>query len=216
MLRVDFHCHTLRSKDSLTSYSSLLRACQVKGIDRVVVTDHNTIAGALEAQEQDPERVIVGEEIMTERGELLAAFVKEEIPRGLPALEAIQRLREQGAFISMSHPFDLTRNGHWNLPALEEVAPLVDAIEVFNARCLQADFNRRAQEFAQAHGLAGTAGSDGHAAFEIGAGHLLLPGFEDAASLRVAIQKAQVVGRLSSPWVHFASVYARWVKAMRG
>lgn len=215
MLRVDFHCHTLRSKDSLTSYAALLQTCQRKGIDRVVVTDHNTIRGAREAQELDAGKVIVGEEIMTGQGELLAAFVEEEIPRGLPALEAIQRLREQGAFISVSHPFDFNRNGHWELADLERIAPLVDAIEVFNARCLQAEINRRALEFAQAHGLAGTAGSDGHAAFEVGRGHLVLPDFVDAASLREAIQQAQVVGKLSSPWVHFASVYARWVKAIR-
>lgn len=215
MLRVDFHCHTLRSKDSLTSYADLLQACQRKGLDKVVVTDHNTILGALEAQALDPGRVIVGEEIMTEQGEILAAFVKEEIPRGLPPLEVIQRLREQGAFISVSHPFDRNRNGAWNLADLEQIAPLVDAIEVFNARCLQADFNRKAQDFAQNHQLAGTAGSDGHAAFEIGAAHLLLPEFDDAVSLRKAIQEAQVAGKLSPAWVHFASVYARWVKGMR-
>ena len=215
MLRVDFHCHTLRSKDSLTSYTALMQACRRRGIDRVVVTDHNTIRGAREAQALEPERVIVGEEIMTEAGELLAAFVKEEVPRGLPALEAIQRLREQGAFISVSHPFDLDRNGHWELSDLEKITPLVDAIEVFNARCLQGGYNRRAQEFAQAHGLAGTAGSDGHAAFEVGRGHLVLPDFHDAAGLREVIQQAQVVGKLSSPWVHFASLYARWVKAVQ-
>jgi predicted metal-dependent phosphoesterase TrpH len=215
LLRVDFHCHTLRSKDSLTEYPALLRACQRKGIDKVVVTDHNTILGAVEAYKLDPQRVIVGEEIMTEQGEILAAFVKEEIPRGLPPLEVIRRLREQGAFISVSHPFDRNRNGAWKLADLEQITPLVDAIEVFNARCLQADFNRQAQEFAILHKLPGTAGSDGHAAFEIGRGHLVLPEFTDADSLRIAVQDAQVEGKLSSPWVHFASVYARWVKASR-
>jgi predicted metal-dependent phosphoesterase TrpH len=215
VLRVDFHCHTLRSKDSLTTYADLLQACQRKGLDKVVVTDHNTILGALEAQALDPGRVIVGEEIMTEQGEILAAFVKEEIPRGLPPLEVIQRLREQGAFISVSHPFDRNRNGAWKLADLEQIAPLVDAIEVFNARCMQADFNRMAQDFAHAYQLAGTAGSDGHAAFEIGAAHLLLPEFDDAISLRKAVQEAQVAGKLSPAWVHFASVYARWVKGMR-
>ena len=215
MLRVDFHCHTLRSKDSLTEYAALLQACQRKGIDKVVVTDHNTLLGAVEAQALDPQRVIVGEEIMTERGEILAAFVKEEIPRGLPPLEVIRRLREQGAFISVSHPFDRNRNGAWELRDLEQIAPLVDAIEVFNARCLQADFNRQAQEFAFLHKLPGTAGSDGHAAFEIGKAHLVLPEFTDADSLRIAVREAQVEGKLSSPFVHFASVYARWVKKAR-
>lgn len=214
MLRVEFHCHTVYSKDSLTSPEALLAACRRKGIDRVVITDHNNIQGALAAQKLDPEMVIVGEEIKTEKGELLAAFVTEEVRRDLPPLEAIRRLREQGAFISVSHPFDRLRNGAWALPDLEEIAPLVDAIEVFNARCMQAEFNKLAQQFAQEHGLAGTAGSDAHVAFELGAAHLLLPEFTDAEGLRKALPGAQVVGRLSPWWVHFASMYARWRKTM--
>ncbi|HLE16473.1 MAG TPA: PHP domain-containing protein, partial [Anaerolineales bacterium] len=136
MLRVEFHCHTYRSKDSLASIEKLLQTCRRKGIDRLVITDHNTTAGAQEAQALDPERVIAGEEIMTQSGELLCAFVTEEIPKGLPPLEAIHRLRQQEAFISVSHPFDVMRNGHWQLPDLLAILPYVDAIETFNARCM--------------------------------------------------------------------------------
>ena len=81
--KVEFHCHTIFSKDSLTRPAALVEACRRRGIDRVIVTDHNSIAGARAAQAIDPERVIVGEEIMTTRGEMLAAFVTEEIPAGL-------------------------------------------------------------------------------------------------------------------------------------
>ncbi|MGZ9221093.1 MAG: PHP domain-containing protein, partial [Anaerolineales bacterium] len=68
MLRVEFHCHTIFSKDSLTRPRVLVDTCRRKRIDRVVVTDHNTIAGARVAYALDPELVIVGEEIMTARG----------------------------------------------------------------------------------------------------------------------------------------------------
>ena len=146
--RVEFHCHTNFSQDSLVTPAQLLAACRKREVDRVVITDHNTIQGALEAQALDPERVIIGEEILTQQGELLAAYVREEIPEGLPALEAISRLREQGALISVSHPFDVTRSGHWQLRELEKIAPLVDAVEVFNARCLLKKFNHQAAAFA--------------------------------------------------------------------
>ena len=131
MLRVEFHCHTRLSKDSLLSPEGLLAACRRKQIDRVVITDHNTIAGALIAKQLDPTRVIIGEEILTQDGELLAAYVTEEVPRGLPAAETIARLREQGAFISVSHPFDVMRSGHWEADNLLRILPLVDAIETF-------------------------------------------------------------------------------------
>ena len=132
-LKVEFHCHTLYSKDSANRLAPLLAAARRRGIDRLVITDHNTIQGALAAKVLDPQRVIVGEEVLTDRGELLAAFVREELPRGLPWREAVDRLRAQGAFISVSHPFDLRRHG-WQLEHLIELAPYVDAIEVFNSR----------------------------------------------------------------------------------
>ena len=208
MLRVEFHCHTLYSKDSLARPEDILAACRRKGIDRVVITDHNSIAGALEAQKLDPERVIVGEEIMTQSGELLAAFVRQEIPAGLPPLEAIARLRAQGAFISVSHPFDKLRSGHWELPALLEIAPLVDAIETFNARCYLPACNQQASRFAHEHDLPGTAGSDAHAVFEVGRVTMQVPDFADAGSLREAIRQSQVDGALSGAWVHLASRFA--------
>jgi len=209
MLRVEFHCHTIYSKDSLTKPAELLAACRKKGIDRVVVTDHNAIQGALEAKSIDPARVIVGEEIMTHKGELLAVFVQEQIPRGLDPLDAINELRAQGAFISVSHPFDLRRSGAWQLPDLLEIAPLVDAIEVYNSRCLDETPNRQAQAFAEAHGLAGTVGSDAHILWELGRATLLLPDFQDAASLKQVLPRGQARVAISGSWVHFASVYAR-------
>jgi predicted metal-dependent phosphoesterase TrpH len=209
---IDFHTHTSASKDSLTTPQELVRATLRNGLGRVVVTDHNTIEGALAAQALAPELVIVGEEIMTTQGELCAAFVSQSVPRGLTPLEAIRRLRDQGAFISVSHPFDSWRSGAWKETDLLEIIPLVDAIEIFNARCLRREDNTRAIAFALQHNLPGTAGSDAHAAFEIGHACLELPEFSDADGLRAVIAQGRVVGTLSPFWVHAASSYARWRK----
>lgn len=215
--RVEFHCHTFYSKDSGVQVEALIRQARRKKIDRLVITDHNTIGGALAARELAPELVIVGEEILTTRGELLAAFVREEVPAGLPPREAIARLREQGAFISVSHPFDLQRHG-WQLPDLLEIAPLVDAVEIFNARCLLDQTNRDAQHFAAERGLPGTAGSDAHGLVEVGRAVLRLPPFASADELRAVIGLGEVEGNLSPAAVHMISVFARlgkrlgWIK----
>jgi predicted metal-dependent phosphoesterase TrpH len=110
---VEFHCHTNASKDSLTKVHDLISMAHKRGLDRLVITDHNTISGAVEAHKIDPELVIVGEEIMTTQGEILTAYVLEEIPAGLPPQVVIKRLKEQGAFISVSHPYDSMRAGGW-------------------------------------------------------------------------------------------------------
>ena len=214
MVHLEFHCHTIYSSDSLLTPARLLAACQRKGIIRVVITDHNTLTGALEAQQLDPQRVILGEEIMTQRGELLAAFVKEEVPPGLTPSETIERLRLQGAFISVSHPFDAFRKGHWDLPDLVEILPAIDAIEIFNSRCLKPEFNKDAQDFARQHGLAGTAGSDAHTAAELGRAMMVLPDFQTPSELKSAILQAEYRMKLSSPWIHFTSRYAVWRKGV--
>ncbi len=215
MLRVEFHCHTIYSKDSLLQPEQLVNTCRHKGIDRVIITDHNQVRGAQLAQAIDPQRVIVGEEIMTTQGEILAAFVQERIPAHLEPEQVISLLREQGAFISVSHPFDRRRSGAWDLPDLLRIAPMVDAIEVYNARCLDETPNQQSQQFAREHSLCGTAGSDAHIAWELGRATLLLPNFETADGLREVIAHGQVQGMISPGWVHFASFSARMWKLMR-
>jgi len=211
----DLHCHTVHSKDCLMKPGRLLEICRQRGIDRIAITDHNTIGGALSASAIDPERVIVGEEILTTRGEILAYYLQEEVPPGLSPEDTIARLRRQGAVISVSHPFDGTRSGSWQEQDLEAILGLVDAVEVFNARVWGDRANRRAATFAQRAGLAGTAGSDAHAYLEIGRAGLRLPAFRDAEGLRRALHEAEVVGRRSSPLVHLLSRYASIVQRAR-
>jgi predicted metal-dependent phosphoesterase TrpH len=213
-LKVDFHCHTFHSADSLTSIEALIQSARRRGLDKLVVTDHNSIQGALEAYALAPDLIIIGEEVQTTQGEFLAAYVTEELPRGLEPMDALKRLKDQGAFVSVSHPFDSQRSG-WTLEMLETLAPLVDAVEVLNARVFDPAFNEHARAFALTHNLPGTAGSDGHHPSEAGRVYTVLPDFNDAVSLRAAIRQAEQVGAVSSPWVHFYSVWARISKKMR-
>ncbi|MGB7539485.1 MAG: PHP-associated domain-containing protein [Anaerolineales bacterium] len=212
--RVDFHTHTVYSKDGLTGIRAYIESARRAGLQRIAVTDHNTIRGALEAFALAPDLIIPGEEIMTREGELLGYYVREEIPKGLAPEEAISRLRNQGAVISVSHPFDRLRRGAWKADALARIVPLVDAVEGFNSRCLFPADNRNAADFARSRRLPITAGSDAHAAFELGASGLELPPFHDGPSLLAALRGARVFGRLSPWWVHFFSTFAKWRKRL--
>ncbi len=122
--------------------------------------------------------------------------------------ETIKRLRDQNAFISVSHPFDEWRSGGWQEQDLLEIIPLVDAIEIYNSRCMSPEFNRRAEEFAHRHNLAGTVGSDAHAPFELGRSLNLLEPFEGPDEMRKVIRSAEYIKRWSPPWVHLTSRYA--------
>jgi predicted metal-dependent phosphoesterase TrpH len=212
---VEFHCHTSASKDSITPPEKLIAEARRKGICRLIITDHNTIAGAKVAKKLDPEMVIIGEEIMTTQGEILASFVSEEIPAGLPPMDVIDRLKQQGAFISVSHPFDSMRSGGWKEANLLEILPFVDAIEVFNSRCMRKNFNVKAQQFAETHNKPGTVGSDAHAAFEVGRSVMKLKHFNGPDELRKIISSGEPIIKWSPPWFHLTSRYATVTKKLR-
>lgn len=212
MLRVESHCHSNYSPDSFNKIEDMIAVARKRGIDRLVITDHNTINGALAAKELAPELIIVGEEIKTTEAELLAIFVQENVPRNLAPMEAISRLKEQDAFISVSHPFDVKRAGAWRQETWRDMLPHLDAIEVFNARCYIDSYNTQAQDFAEKHNLAGTVGSDAHTLGELGRANFIVPVFEDAQGLREVIRQAQFITKTSNASVRLYSTFAHFYK----
>ncbi len=204
LIKADFHVHSIASWDSLSKGEDLYRRAKEIGLGKLIFTDHNSIAEGLRMQKMYPDFVIVGEEILTTKAEILAIFVKEEIPKDIEPLEAFKRLRDQGAFISLSHPYAPLRF-RWTEEEMLEYMPYLDAIEIANARNLQG-MNLSAQKFAAEHGLCGTTGSDAHGVPELGAMGLELPDFHTADELRAAIKSAKVFGKESPLWVR---VYSR-------
>lgn len=217
MWKVDLHSHTVYSKDCLTPPAKLVAQARARGLDKIAVTEHNNLAGARAAKELDPDLVIVGQEIMTTRGEIIAYYVQEEVPRGLPPEEAIARLREQGAVISIPHPLDTLRGSAMGRENVMAILHLVDALEVRNARCVRPADNAAAAALAATHGKLATAGSDAHTLFEVGRCMLEMPPFEDnAASFLAALSQAQPCGTESPFWPHLASTYAKVHKRLFG
>ena len=82
---------------------------------------------------------------------------------------------------------------------------MVDAVEIYNARCLDNKYNLKAVEFARQFDLGGTVGSDAHTPFEVGRVGVILPFFRDADELKTVIRQGYVQGKLSPAWVHLIS-----------
>lgn len=211
---VELHSHTYWSKDCLVRFEDILQVCEARGIDKIAITDHNTAESALALQKIAPTRVIVGEEIFTTQGELLGYYMQETIPPGLTPQETIKRLREQGAVISVSHPFDKLRKGAWKTEDLRAIIDQVDAIEIFNSRCLIPQDNQEARTFAKLHGVLGTAGSDAHTLGEYGRGMLQMPPFDSAETFKQALANATPLETYSPFYVHFGSIFAKWSRKL--
>ena len=216
LIRAEFHCHSNYSPDSLVTLKEIIKTCRARNIGKIAITDHGRMAGAFEAHKMEPDLVVVSEEILTDEGEILAYFINEEIPDYLPPMEVVKRLKDQGAFISIAHPFDPNRGAVWKPGTLEQLVPYLDGVEAFNARCFDPGYNEKAGAFANEHGLAWMVGSDAHSIPEIGRAVLQLPNFNTADELRQAVKTATFSGELSSKMVRLHSTLAKVVNKFRG
>jgi predicted metal-dependent phosphoesterase TrpH len=197
------------SPDSKTTPEQIISRCKETGIDCIAVTDHNTIAGAVELKRMAPFKVIVSSEIHTRDGEVIGYFLSEEIPGKLPALETVKLIKQQGGLVCVPHPFDVLRGSAIERHALDEILPEVDIIEIFNARSIRRRHNDMARQFAAQHKLLASAGSDAHTPDEIGTTYVEMPDFDGKESFRDALAQGKIVGRSSSPLVHISSTWAK-------
>ena len=199
-IRVDLHSHTMWSGDSTTTPDELIEAVEHSGIDVLCVTDHNAIKGAVQLVDRLPCRVVVGEELKTNSGELIGLFLTEHLPFGIPAVEAAERIRAQGGVVYVPHPFDPMRKNLTEV-ALDDLVSrgLVDALEVFNAKTSLPSLNRRAAQYAETHSLLAGAGSDAHVPAALGAAYVEMPDFDGPREFLAALAFARPIGHHSDP-----------------
>ncbi|RLF14467.1 MAG: metal-dependent phosphoesterase [Thermoprotei archaeon] len=216
LLKLDLHVHTAYSLDAGLKPEDVAREALKRGLNGVAVTDHGTVKGGLVVRKLSPEEflVIPGVEVKTTEGDLLALFVEEEVKPGDP-LEVAERIRELGGIVVLPHPYDYARRS--TIRGVERLARIVDAVEVFNSRCLSMHSNLRAAELARAKGKPVTAGSDAHFALELGRAMVLVEA-EGLDGVREAILKGdvKVEGRLSPPYVHLMSRLVKESRRLKG
>ena len=216
---LDLHCHTAASFDSLASPESVVRAAAKRGLTHLAITDHDRIEGALRARDAAPEGlvVIVGEEIRTADGDLVALFLERPVAPHRPARETIEDVRAQGGLVGIPHPFDRHRGSMLKDPRLEALAELVDWVEAHNARVVGRGGNERAASFAREMGLPGVAVSDAHSVVEVGVAYNVVEGDPSTtAGLIAALPSAQLVTGRASYYVRTFTPVAKLVNAARG
>jgi len=212
-MKIDFHIHTRYSPDSMIKPEDLARKAEKLGIIPSV-TDHWSIGCHARMRSLCAE-FIPGEEILTDRGDLIGLYVSELIPKGTPFLEALDRIREQGGLAYLPHMYDYGRSG---AHAGDEEAAKVDIIEVFNARCLKKEYNEKAKAFAEKHSKLKAAGSDSHFLFEFGSTYTELPDFdiEDPKALLRALRSAKLVTKKAPFFVRGTTTLLMLAKKVSG
>jgi predicted metal-dependent phosphoesterase TrpH len=199
-LLVDLHNHTIHSYDARNRPDDYRRGYEAGRFDVVAITDHNTIAGALELREAAPFPVIVGQEIDTADGELIGLFLTEPVPARLAAIETAERIRAQGGLVYLQHPFYRIVRGRLQPPAREALRGrrLIDIVESRNGGPFAASANVRALAWARACGLPHAAASDAHVPAAIGSCLTSIPdGPVDPASLPGRLRMGADIDRRS-------------------
>jgi len=199
--RADLHIHTVASDGTADVGAILDHVASLAGSDRridvIAITDHERIdaavAGRAIAQERGlPIEVVVGEEVTTLGGHLLALYIEAPVRSYRSLRSTIAAIHDAGGLAIPAHPlvpYPLCAQG-WVLRRLLDdgdarVRP--DALETFNPTALGRPWHDRAVRFADEHGLARVGNSDAHALAAVGSGWTTFPG-RTATDLREAIQ----------------------------
>jgi predicted metal-dependent phosphoesterase TrpH len=213
VLKADLHIHTEYSMDSRSALEDIIKRCLEIGINCITIADHGTVEGALKMQGLAPFPVIVAEEILTQRGEIMGMFIKEKIPGGLSMEQTIAQIRAQDGLVCVPHPFDTFRGSALGAEAVEAIADQIDVVEVFNARAIRSRDSARAQAFARKHGICGSAGSDAHTIREIGHAYVEMPEFKGRDDFLQALEQGKIHGHMTNPLIHFRGL-ARRIKSL--
>ncbi len=196
----DLHVHSHHSDDCVMTIPEILARARECGLGAIAITDHNTIAGGLEAVPQGPDygiRVIVGEEVKTGEGEIIGLFLDENIPPGLSFAETIAEIHRQGGIVYVPHPFDRLHTVP-SYTLLKASVGGLDVVETFNSRIAFPGFNERAERFAARYRLAAAAGSDAHVLPGIGTAMTGMAAFTGPDDFLEALAGGRIIRRHKS------------------
>jgi predicted metal-dependent phosphoesterase TrpH len=194
--------HTTSSDGWPTPHELVDHAARRARLDVIAVTDHDTIEGALRAREYAAKRarfqVIVGEEVSSRDGHIVALFLERRVRPGMSAAATVHAIHDQGGLAIAAHPFwrtqRRTRTGlvhgvGWLAAELD-----FDAIEVENATPGFYLFNQLAHRLNLGLGAAELGCSDAHILDAVGRAFTEFPG-KTPEALRAAIESRATAAR---------------------
>lgn len=195
--RADLHIHSTYSDGIPTIEQILEHTEHHTNLDVIAITDHNIIDGSLRARDlwaRGSYRFdfIVGEEISTNDGHLLALFIERHIPSHFSIERSIDLIHKQGGLAIVVHPL----NPLFHMSCQREVLDRIyasndlwlDGIETWNAGLCGIIANRVTMHAnREIYGWPEVGNSDAHTLHAIGRGCTFFHG-TTAEDVRTAIQ----------------------------
>jgi glycosyltransferase involved in cell wall biosynthesis/predicted metal-dependent phosphoesterase TrpH len=230
--RVDMHCHSTASQESrlavqravglpecATPPEEVYELAKRRGMDFVTITDHDTIAGAL--QIADRSDVFISEELTSHfRGEpqavhVLCYGISPEDHEWLQAHSGDVELcaaymHEQDIVCALAHPY-YTVAAPLSARHRLRLAELFGIWEIRNGARAQ-ELNRPAATYVATRDGVGIGGSDDHAGVDIGRTYTEAPGARTPADFLAHVRAGSVLARgaqgSAAKWAHAAIALA--------
>jgi hypothetical protein len=208
--KLDLHTHSTLSADGGITQDQYQTLIKNQTLDYIAITDHNQINTALALHDRLGQQIIVGEEIMTPEGEVIGLFLGRHIPPHQSLTATLKAIKAQAGLVYIPHPADPRRHG-LSFDAIRAHRPLIDLIEIFNARRLPPSSNQKVSAFSKNLQLPGGVGSDAHSFAEIGRTYSLIT---DAATPENLPRLLATATHYSHP-VTFRSFFAPSMNRLR-
>ena len=123
-LKIDMHVHTVYSKDSLIKPKELIDYGILKGIDGIVICDHQSLAAYKILKHKAAEKdfiIIPGMEIETNIGEVIGIFLDEDFQiKNNNFFTVIDKIKDSNGLVFIPHPFDFLRDNHLKMSLLND------------------------------------------------------------------------------------------------
>jgi predicted metal-dependent phosphoesterase TrpH len=168
-MMMDLHVHSAHSVDTDVKIKDILKTAKARNLNGLAISDHNEIAGSLEAfelaKEMDDFMVIRAIEVSSSEGHIIAYGVDKKIRRDMTPQETVDAIIRVGGTPVVAHPYRF-----WSGVGEKVVLNTkFSAIEGLNARSPK-NTNEKAIALAEKLDLGVTGGSDSHKIEEIGTG----------------------------------------------
>jgi predicted metal-dependent phosphoesterase TrpH len=214
----DLHIHSVYSPDSATSVRAILKQASDAQLDIIAITDHDEIRGSLEARKLAPSfgiEAIIGAEVSTSDGHLLALFIENLPPAKMSLVDTLIFIGKQGGIAIAPHPFN-------NLPGSLSMEAVLHALTNPRAKGVLKGiethnmgtraFNNVAQKLAIYLPLARIGGSDSHVYWTVGCARTEFPG-RTVHDLRDALNRNTTVPILDDEKFSFR-IFLSWFRYM--
>ena len=216
--RADLHMHTSCSDGWPSPASVIDHVVENTDLNVIAITDHDTIEGALRAADRAARlsklQVVIGEEVTSRDGHILALFVEKRVRPGMSAAATVHAIHEQGGLAVAAHPFWRTQRMVRTGGRVHGVGWLgaeldFDAIEVENATPGFYVFNQMAHRMSLGLGRTEIGSSDAHILDAIGRAYTEFRG-RTAADLRKSIESGRTEARRTRYRAVGLVRYAAW------